>query len=103
MSAHPGSSDSDVFNEPDWARTRGHRVGMRDRHDRFPGFTHEGDDWRYEIEKEAEEKSEELKKMVAMGNLLTVRDYINKQEVCTWSPRVERKGSVTDQLDRISI
>lgn len=80
MTAHPGSSDHEVTNEPDWARTHGHRVGMRDFNDRFPGLTHEGDDWRYEIEKEAEEKMDELKKMVEEGNLLTVRDYINKQE-----------------------
>lgn len=88
MSTHPGSSDNDVFNEPDWARTHGHRVGMRDFNDRFPGLTHEGDDWRYEIEKEAEEKADELKKMVAEGNLLTVRDFINKQEVCLHSDMV---------------
>lgn len=81
MADRTGSTDQDIFNEPDWGSTHGHRVGLRDKNDRYPGMTHSGDDWRWEIEKEAEEKIEELKEMAAKGNLLTVRDYMNKQEV----------------------
>lgn len=83
MADRTGATDMDIFNEPDWARTHGHRVGMRDRNDRYPGMTHSGDDWRYEIEQEAAEKIEELRQLAADGNLLTVRDFMNKQEVST--------------------
>lgn len=75
------ATDQEIFNEPEWAETHGHRVGLRDQNDRFPGLTHGDDEWRYEIEKEAEAKLDELKDLVVKGNLVTVRDFMNKQEV----------------------
>lgn len=81
MPKTPGASKKDIFNEPEWTKTHSHRVGLRDSDDRFPGLTHIGDDWRFEIEEEAEEKIEELKEKAAGGKLLTVRDFIAKQEV----------------------
>ncbi|RHZ63579.1 putative nitrate reductase [Aspergillus thermomutatus] len=57
-----------------------HRVGVRNRDDRFPGLTHEGDDWRYELEKEAEKRAEELRAKAKTGELLTVRGFLAKQE-----------------------
>lgn len=43
---HPGSTDSDVANEPDWAADdlHGHRIGYRNQNDRLPGITHTGDE-----------------------------------------------------------
>lgn len=76
-----GASKKDIFNEPHWTKTHSHRVGLRDGDDRFPGLTHSGDDWRFAIEEEAEEKIQELKEKAARGELLTVRDFIAKQEV----------------------
>ncbi|ODM17807.1 hypothetical protein SI65_06595 [Aspergillus cristatus] len=75
-----GASKKDIFNEPHWTKTHSHRVGLRDGDDRFPGLTHSGDDWRFAIEEEAEEKIQELKEKAARGELLTVRDFIAKQE-----------------------
>lgn len=81
MADRRGATPQDISNEPDWTKTHSHRVGLRDQNDRFPGMTHTGDDWRFEIEQEAEEKMGELREMAAKGNLLTVRDFMNKQEV----------------------
>lgn len=83
MSECAGATDIEIFNEPDWGNTHGHRVGMRDKNDHYPGVTHSGDDWRTEIQQEAAEKMDELKDLAAEGNLLTVRDYMNKTEVGT--------------------
>lgn len=79
-----GATPQDIFNEPEWSQTHSHRVGLRDKNDRFPGITHAGDDWRFEIEQEAEAKMGELREMVSKGSLLTVRDFMNKQEVGDW-------------------
>lgn len=76
-----GASKKAIFGEPDWIKTHSHRVGLRNSDDRFPGLTHPGDDWRFEIEEEAEEKIQELREKSARGELLTVRDFLNKQEV----------------------
>lgn len=78
----PIATDQDIFNEPDWTATHSHRVGLRDHDDRFPGLTHAGDDWRFELEKESEEKIQELQAKRDRGELLSVRDFMSKQEVC---------------------
>ncbi|KAL6229260.1 hypothetical protein BDW75DRAFT_249970 [Aspergillus navahoensis] len=76
----PPATELEIFNEPDWTKTHGHRVGLRSRDDRFPGLTHSGDDWRFVLEEEAEEKIAELKAKVERGELLTVRDILAKQQ-----------------------
>ncbi|KAL4757673.1 putative nitrate reductase [Aspergillus foveolatus] len=76
----PPATELDIFNEPDWTKTHSHRVGLRSRDDRFPGLTHSGDDWRFVLEEEAEEKITELKRKVERGELLTVRDFLAKQQ-----------------------
>ncbi|GAB1214071.1 hypothetical protein ATERTT37_003229 [Aspergillus terreus] len=76
----PIATDQDIFNEPDWTATHSHRVGLRDHDDRFPGLTHAGDDWRFELEKESEEKIQELQAKRDRGELLSVRDFMSKQE-----------------------
>ncbi|KAF4263910.1 hypothetical protein KXW98_007982 [Aspergillus fumigatus] len=75
-----GATDLEILNEPDWTQSHSHRVGVRNRDDRFPGLTHEGDDWRYELEKEAERRAEELRAKAKRGELLTVRDFFQQQE-----------------------
>jgi nitrate reductase (NAD(P)H) len=80
---HPGASDIEILNEPDWVQTHTHRVGVRGRDNRLMGVTHTGDEKRYELEEElAEEKLKELSEKVKKGDLLTVRDIMSKQEVC---------------------
>ncbi|KAL3448342.1 hypothetical protein BJX65DRAFT_317526 [Aspergillus insuetus] len=76
----PRPSQPALFTEPDWTKTHSHRVGLRSRDDRFPGLTHPGDDWRFALEEEAEEKIRELQEKVDKGELLTVRDFLAKQE-----------------------
>ncbi|KAL4812038.1 hypothetical protein BDW67DRAFT_179096 [Aspergillus spinulosporus] len=76
----PAATELEIFNEPDWTKTHSHRVGRRSRDDRFPGLTHSGDDWRFVLEEEAEEKIAELKGKVERGELLTVRDFLAKQQ-----------------------
>ncbi|KAL2818642.1 hypothetical protein BJX63DRAFT_419178 [Aspergillus granulosus] len=79
MASKPSDATS-LFTEPDWTKTHSHRVGLRSRDDRFPGLTHSGDDWRFALEEEAEEKIRELQEKVEKGELLTVRDFLAKQE-----------------------
>lgn len=81
MPGYSGATRKDIFNEPDWTRTNNHRVGLRNEDDRFPGLTHPGDDWRFEIQEEAVEKIQELREKASRGELLTVRDFLTKQEV----------------------
>ncbi|KAL5042073.1 hypothetical protein BDW71DRAFT_217264 [Aspergillus fruticulosus] len=76
----PSATEFEIFNEPDWTKTHSHRVGLRSRDDRFPGLTHPGDDWRFVLEEEAEEKIAELRGKVERGELLTVRDILAKQQ-----------------------
>ncbi|KAF9884796.1 hypothetical protein FE257_001212 [Aspergillus nanangensis] len=70
----------DIFNEPDWTRTHNHRIGLRDREDRFPGLTNEPYDSRYSLEHESEQKIAELRAKHDRGELLSVRDFMTKQE-----------------------
>jgi nitrate reductase (NAD(P)H) len=39
-------------------------------------LTHHGDEWKYGLERQAEEKQEELRDKAARGELLTVRDVM---------------------------
>lgn len=87
-----GATDLEILNEPDWTQSHSHRVGVRNRDDRFPGLTHEGDDWRYELEKEAERRAEELRAKAKRGELLTVRDFFQQQEVSISISRFPSQG-----------
>ncbi|KAH8434013.1 putative nitrate reductase [Aspergillus melleus] len=70
----------DIFNEPDWNKVHSHRVGLRNKDDRFPGLTHDGDDPRFQLEELSEKEVEMLQAMKAKGELLTVRDFMKDQE-----------------------
>jgi len=78
-----GASELEIFEEPDWAATHSHRVGTRGRDARFMGVTHPGDEWKEELEQLAHEKFNELREKVKRGELVTVRDMMNTQQVGT--------------------
>ncbi|PLB49086.1 hypothetical protein P170DRAFT_383687 [Aspergillus steynii IBT 23096] len=69
----------DIFNEPDWNKVHSHRIGLRNKDDRFPGLTHDGDDPRWELEALSEKEVAELQAKKAKGELLTVRDFMQDQ------------------------
>ena len=39
---HPGSTAQDIENEPEWGEGHQHRIGYKNRQDRWPGLTHGG-------------------------------------------------------------
>lgn len=78
---HPGASGLEILNEPDWTKTHSHRVGTRGRDARFIGLTHGGDEKVQELEEIAEETLNELREKVKKGELVTVRDIMQKQMV----------------------
>lgn len=80
-----GSSKDDIQDEPDWSNTHNNRIGFRDRNERHPGFTHIGDEWNKEEERqflaEAKNEADELQKELGNRNLINVRMFMNKQQV----------------------
>lgn len=82
---HSGASEDEIRNEPDWAQTHSHRIGYRDRNDRHPGFTHHGEEYSNEEEREflaqAKKEAQELRKQLGEHDLTNVRDFMTKQEV----------------------
>ncbi|KAK2873485.1 hypothetical protein FQN49_002322 [Arthroderma sp. PD_2] len=76
---HPGASDLEILNEPDWTRTHSHRVGTRGRDNRFMGLTHGGDEW-YDELAEVDEEIQVLRDKVNRGELVTVRDIMTNQK-----------------------
>lgn len=78
---YPGASNLEILEEPDWTKTHGHRVGIRGRDARFIGLTHGGDEKAQELEEVAEAKLNELREKAKQGNLLNVRDIMEKQIV----------------------
>lgn len=91
--SHIGSTTDDILNEPEWTKTHNHRIGFRDRNDRFPGFTHHGDEWHTAQEREflaqAKKEAEELGDRLVKHDLTNVRDFMTKQEVCASAPLTE--------------
>lgn len=80
---HPGSSKEEIREEPEWKAVRSHRIGFRDREDRVAGLTHVGDESKEDREfwERARQKAEELEDELGKGTLLSVRDFMTKQEV----------------------
>ncbi|OJJ44442.1 hypothetical protein ASPZODRAFT_793977 [Penicilliopsis zonata CBS 506.65] len=76
----PGCTAEEIDREPDWTHSLSHRIGLRGRDDRFMGFTNSGEAWRYDIDRDAEKKLRELRQKAESGALLTVRDFMEKQE-----------------------
>lgn len=84
VSAHPGSSEQEKEEEPDWGSGHAHRIGFINQQDRVPGVTHAGEDWEGrddELDKQGqiEEYTEKLAKArsrIEHGELLNFRDIM---------------------------
>lgn len=97
---HPGSSKQDILDEPSWS-TEGyrhqHRIGYRNRQDRLPGLTHDGDeagdvpdltnssdssepDDEAEVDEKAKEDFLKLKGRVEKGELVNFRDIVTNEK-----------------------
>ncbi|KAL2193938.1 hypothetical protein P885DRAFT_44141 [Corynascus similis CBS 632.67] len=75
---HPGSSEQDIKNEPDWVKLHAHAIGFKNRDDRRPGLTHV-----QEREEEIERSRrmwEDLRRRETEGDLVNFRDLILNQE-----------------------
>ncbi|OCL15197.1 hypothetical protein AOQ84DRAFT_225138 [Glonium stellatum] len=79
---HPGSSLEEIQSEPDWAIGHEHRIGYKNRQDRFPGLTHADDEIEEakEQSKEAKKEHEELEERTRKGELVNFRDIIKNQK-----------------------
>ncbi len=79
---HPGSTQTDVENEPDWEGGLQNRIGYRNRQDRVPGLTHWGDEKEEDrnFKREAVEEIDELHNRVRNGALINFRDAITQQK-----------------------
>ena len=64
VTQQPGSSRTEIENEPDWTSNHNHRVGYRNNQNRYPGLTHPGDIWEtdddLQFESEAQREYKEL-------------------------------------------
>ncbi len=103
---HPGSSQNDVDNEPDWGAGPLNRIGYRNQQNRFPGLTHIGDEWGKptEFKQRALKEQEELKSKIKKGEVVNFRDAITQQEVClTLSRTANRRGMKKYNKRRIFI
>lgn len=84
--SHAGASWEDIQNEPDWLRSHNNRIGFRDHSDRLLGYTHIGDEWNTEEDRQflarAKEEAEELNRDLGGQNLVNFRELMTLQEVC---------------------
>lgn len=87
VSDHPGSSEQEITDEPDWAKVHNHqhRIGYRNRQGRRPGLTHDGDHDPYkkaedrEFVEEAIRKYKDLRERAGKGELLNFQDIMKDQ------------------------
>ena len=81
---HPGSSAREIAEEPEWGAGHQHRIGFRNRQDRFAGFTHDGDHG-YEKEEDREftedamRKYRELRDEAKKGKLVNFQELMKDQ------------------------
>ncbi|KAK3293119.1 uncharacterized protein B0H64DRAFT_206199 [Chaetomium fimeti] len=74
---HPGSSEQDIKDEPDWVKLHAHAIGFVNHEGRRPGLTH----FRHEKEVEISQRMrEDLTQRVSAGDLVNFRDLIESQE-----------------------
>lgn len=82
---HPGSSEQEIADEPNWGAGHNHRIGYRNRQGRNPGYTHDGDHDPYEKEEdrqfreEAVRKYRDLRTRAGKGDLLNFQDVMKDQ------------------------
>lgn len=75
---HPGSSQQEIDDEPDWGFGHNHRIGYVNSDDRYPGFTHSNDENNedYEEVKEAIEGSVADEQKKHEGELINFREVM---------------------------
>ncbi|KAL4925704.1 nitrate reductase [Aspergillus undulatus] len=80
---HPGSSEQEIANEPDWVQRPGHhRLGLRNPCGRYAGQTHIGDELGEDPKgvQAAKEKIGALKERVERGELVNWRNVIEDEK-----------------------
>ncbi|KAF2758588.1 hypothetical protein EJ05DRAFT_452115 [Pseudovirgaria hyperparasitica] len=80
VTVHPGSSQDDIANEPDWQKGHQHRIGFRNRQDRRPGITHVYDGAHDEAVEDAVKDYQNLLDREKKGHLVNFRDLIESQK-----------------------
>ncbi|PGH28123.1 hypothetical protein AJ80_00013 [Polytolypa hystricis UAMH7299] len=82
VTQHPGSTQEEIENEPNWERGPAHRIGFKNSFGRVPGVTHPSDEWTEEDERirKAWERFASLGRRAEKGDLLNFRDIITNQE-----------------------
>lgn len=76
---HPGSTLSEIKNEPDWTQGHQHRVGLLNQQGRRPGLTHQDDELDDENEAPAQ-IWQETKDKAKKGDLTNFRDIMHEQK-----------------------
>ena len=82
---HPGSSQEDIENKPDWGAGHQHRIGYCNWQDHIPGLTHQGNekDEDGDCERKALKEIDQLHNRIQKGNLINFQDAISQQKVST--------------------
>lgn len=87
VTSHPGSSNKEIEEEPDWGYGHNHRIGYLNRQGRVAGLTHDGDHDPYETEEdrqfreEAMQKYRNLKEKSKAGHLVNFQEIMKSQTV----------------------
>lgn len=74
---HPGSSEQDIRDEPEWVKLHSHAIGFKNHDGRRPGLSH------FHHREEAEmsrRMREDLDRRASKGDLVNFRDLIESQE-----------------------
>lgn len=99
---HPGSSQEDIKNEPNWgSQKHEHYIGFKNAQRRKPGLTSEDENWNAKVEEaqEAQRKFNTAKKDQQEGRLINFQDALRSDKVCCRQPR--RWFQRTDIVRRI--
>lgn len=75
---HPGSTEQEIQDEPDWIELQAHAIGFKNPEGRKPGLVDAAHDREEEI-KAARRLRDELTKKVSTGHLVNFRDVIEHQ------------------------
>ena len=87
---HPGSTASEIKDEPTWSGEHQHRIGFKNRQDRRPGLTHEGDEQSIQQDDQIAEREhfsertkaeyDRLRRKVQKGELVNFREIVESEE-----------------------
>lgn len=85
VASHPGSTEDEISNEPDWTQSHQHQVGVLNLQGRYPGLTHnetDSDEFhsrKDDFDREAEKELKTLQEKKKKGELLNFRDLIQSE------------------------